>query len=57
MLLYMFYFAQLDAVYKEHTNIYLARSRNSCLPTRIHPVYLNKSLKTFYIKLTQIKVQ
>ena len=57
MLLYVFYFAQPDAVYKEHTNIYLARSRNSCLPTRIHPVYLNKSLKTFYIKLTQIKVQ
>ena len=28
-------------------------SRNSCLPTRIHPVYLKKSLKTFYIKFTQ----
>ena len=22
-------------------------SRNTCLPTRIHPVYLKKSLKTF----------
>ena len=34
-----------------------ANSRNSCLPTRIHPVYLKKSLKTFYIKFTQKKVQ
>ena len=32
-------------------------SRNSCLPTRIHPVYLKKSLKTFYVKFTQKKVQ
>ena len=57
MLLYVLYFAQLDTVYKEQTNIYLASSRNSCLPTRIHPLYPNKSLKTFYIKLTQKKVQ
>ena len=36
---------------------YIANSRNSCLPTRIHPVYLKKSLKIFYIKYTQKKVQ
>ena len=42
--------------YKEDTNM-IANSRNSCLPTRIHPVYLKKSLKTFYIKFTQKKVQ
>ena len=29
-----------------------ANSRNSCLPTRIHPVHLKKSLKIFYIKFT-----
>ena len=35
-----------------------ANSRNSsCLPTRIHPVYLKKSQKAFYIKFTQKKVQ
>ena len=37
--------------YKEQTNI--TNSRNSCLPTRIHPVFLKKSTKTFYIKFTQ----
>ena len=26
---------------------FIANSRNSCLPTEIHPVYLRKSLKTF----------
>ena len=31
---------------------YIANSRNSCLLTRIHPVYLRKSLKIFYIKLS-----
>ena len=36
---------------------YIANSRISCLPTRIHPVYLKKSLKIFYIKYTQKKVQ
>ena len=37
---------------------HIANSRNSsCLPTRIHPVYLKKSQKTFYIKFTQKKVQ
>ena len=36
---------------------HIANSRNSCLPTRIHSVYLKKSLKTFYIKFTQKKVQ
>ena len=42
----------------QHTNsrptYIIANSRNSCLPTRIHPVQLKKS---FYIKLTQKKVQ
>ena len=36
---------------------HIANNRNSCLPTRIHPVYLKKSMKTFYIKCTQKKVQ
>ena len=36
---------------------HIANSRYSCLPTRIHPVYLKKSLKTFYIKFTHKKVQ
>ena len=37
---------------------HIANSRKcSCLPTRIHPVYLKKSQKTFYIKFTQKKVQ
>ena len=37
---------------------YIANSRNgSCLPTRIHPVYLKKSQKTFYIKFALKKVQ
>ena len=35
----------------------IANSRNSCLPTMIHPGYLKKSLKTFCIKFTQKKVQ
>ena len=37
---------------------HIANSRKcSCLPTRIHPVCLRKSQKTFYIKFTQKKVQ
>ena len=37
---------------------YIANSRNgSCLPTRIHPVYLKMSQKTFYIKFALKKVQ
>ena len=36
---------------------HIANNRYSCLPTRIHPVYLKKSLKIFYIKFTQKKVQ
>ena len=55
MLLYVFYFAQPQQLQTADQNI--ANSRNSCLPTRIHPVYLKKSLKTFYIKFTQKKVQ
>ena len=34
---------------------HIAKSRNSCLPTRMHPV--KTSLKTFHIKFTQKKVQ
>ena len=29
----------------------------SCLPTRMHPVWLKKSQKIFYIKFTQKKLQ
>ena len=36
---------------------HIANNNNSCLPTRIHPMYLTKSLKTFYIKFTQKKAQ
>ena len=36
---------------------HIADSRNSCLPTRIHPVQLEIPQKTFYIKFTQKKVQ
>ena len=39
---------------------HIANSRSSCLPTRIHPKKIpeeKKSLKTFYIKFTQKKVQ
>ena len=36
---------------------HIANSRNSCLPTKIHAVYLKKSQKTFYIKSTQKEVQ
>ena len=36
---------------------HIANSRNNCLPTRIHSVYLKKSLRTFYIKFTQKKLQ
>ena len=42
---------------KQRTDHPIANSRSSCLPTRIHPVYLKKSLKKFYIKFTQKKVQ
>ena len=42
----------------QRTDQLIANSRNSsCLPTRIHPVYLKKSHETFYIKFTQKKVQ
>ena len=38
----------------QRADLHIANSRNSsCLPTRIHPVYLKKSQKTFYIKVTQ----
>ena len=41
----------------ERAEQHIANSRNSCLPTRIHPIYLKKSRKTFYTKCTQKKVQ
>ena len=49
------YFAQPQQL--QRVDQHIANSRNSCLPTRIHPVYLKKSLKTFYIKLTRKTVQ
>ena len=36
---------------------HMAKNRNSCLLTRIHPVLLKKSQKTFHIKCTQKKMQ
>ena len=56
MLLYVFYFAQPQHTKRRATHI-IANSRNSCLPTRIHPVQLKKPQKTFFIKFTQKKVQ
>ena len=47
----VFYFAQPQHA-KSRPN-----SRNSCLPTRIHSVQLQKSQKTFFIKFKQKKVQ
>ena len=32
---------------------HIANNKNSCLPTMIHPVYLKKSQKTFYIKFNR----
>ena len=46
----------LHSYSKQRANQHI-NSRNSCLPTRIHPVYLKQSLKTFYIKVSQKKVQ
>ena len=57
MLLYVFYFAQPQYTKTERADQRIANSRNSFLPTRIHPVYLKKSLNSFYIKFTQKKVQ
>ena len=48
---FIVYFAQPQQL--QRVDQHIANSRNSCLPTRIHPVYLKKSLKTFYIKLTR----
>ena len=52
---FIVYFAQPQQL--QRVDQHIANSRNSCLPTRIHPMYLKKSLKTFYIKFTQKKVQ
>ena len=45
MLLYVFYFAQPQQLQRvdQHT----ANSRNTCLPTRIHPVYLKNHRRRF----------
>ena len=40
MLLYVFYFAQPQQL--QRVGQHIANSRNSCLPTRIHPVYQKK---------------
>ena len=55
MLLYVFYFAQPQQL--QRAGQIITNSRNSCLPSRIHPVQIKKSQKTFYIKFTQKKVQ
>ena len=44
MLLYVFYFGQLQQT--KSTRTYIANSRNSCLHTRIHSVYLKKYVFT-----------
>ena len=49
---FIVYFAQPQQL--QRVDQHIANSRNSCLPTRIHPVYLKK---TFCIKFTQKKVQ
>ena len=46
---FIVYFAQPQQL--QRVDQHIANSRNSCLPTRIHPVYLKKSLKTFYINI------
>ena len=56
MLLYVFYFAQPQQL--QRVDQHIANSRNSFLPTKIHPVYQKKkSQMTFYKKLTQKKVR
>ena len=52
----VFYFAQPQHT-KSRPKYIIANSKNSCLLTRIHPVQLKKSQKTFYSKITQKKVQ
>ena len=52
----VFYFAQPQHTKCRPTYI-IANSRNSCLPTRIHSVSMQKLQKTFYIKFKQKKVQ
>ena len=41
MLLYVSYFAQPQQL--QRADQHIANSRNSCLPTRIHPDILNKT--------------
>ena len=42
---------------KSRPTYIIANSRNSCFPTRMHSVQLQKSQKTFYIKFKQKKMQ
>ena len=53
---YVFHFAQPQHI-KSRPRYIIANSRNSCLPTRIYPVQLKISQKTFYITFAQKKVQ
>ena len=52
----VFCFAQPQHTKRRPTYI-IANSRNSCLPSRIHSVKLQKSQKTFYKIFKQKKVQ
>ena len=52
----VFCFAQSQHTKSRRTYI-IANSRNSCLPTRIHSMQLQKSKKIFDIKFKQKKVQ
>ena len=47
-----FMYFTLHSYSMQRADQHIANSRNSFLPTRIHPVYLKKSQKTFYIKFT-----
>ena len=42
---YVYYFAQPQQL--QRADQHIANSRNSCLPTRIHPVYLKKHRRHF----------
>ena len=54
MLLYVFYFTQPRQL--QRADQHIANSRNSGLPTRIHPVQLSKSpKKNFPFLMTMVK--
>ena len=42
---------------RQRADQHIANSRNSCLPSRMHPMELKKSQKTFYMEFTQKKMQ